>query len=42
LILTNGRILRRGMRCRRADIRHGLVREERETKTAVSRKTGSD
>ena len=42
LILTNGRILRRGIRCRRADIRHGLVREERETKTAVSRKTGSD
>ena len=42
LILTNGRILRRGIRCRRADIRHGLVREERETETAVSRKTGSD
>jgi hypothetical protein len=43
LILTNGRIRHRGKHAAAgADIRHGLVREEREMKTAESRQMGSD
>ena len=41
LILTNGRTRRRGNHLAAgADTRHGLVREEREKKTAVSRLWG--